>query len=518
MKKITDFIVEKRYYILSLFIVLTIICIFLMPKVNINHEISEYLPDDSETRIGMNIMEDEFSSNPSSSYNLMFKGLNDSEKKKIYEELTKIKNVSSVDYDESDNYNKGEYTYYVINVDSEADSEVSSQVYNDIKSKYEDYSIKTSGDIASHNKPVLHVWIIAVAIGFAMIILIAMCDSYIHPFLILFTVGLAVFINKGTNIIFDSVSHITNSIVAILQMALSMDYAIMLINRFDQEKEKNDNKVEAMKEALSKSFSSIASSSVTTIVGLLALIFMSFTIGRDLGFVLAKGVLLSLICILFCLPCLLLIFDKLIEKTKKKVFSPKLKVLGKFEYKIRFISIPTIILLFVASYFLKGNLGILYTDTEMNEVAQEFTLNNQMAIIYKNEDEEKISKYCKTLKDKENVKQALCYGNTINEKLKYNELLNKLSDLGTDVDIDEYLIKIIYYNYYNKDQNNKMTFEEFIKYNSAIVKSSNKPKEYNMFWDSYYDNPQKTIKVFASYHKPSILLRIKIFLYHFFHL
>ena len=474
MRKVTDFIVEKRYFILITFIVLTVVCIFLIPKVNINHEISEYLPSDSETRLGMNKMEKEFGDYPSSYYNIMFKGLSDKERKNIYEELTKIDNVKSVEYDDSKEYNNGEYTYYIINVDDSADSKTSSQVFKDIQKKYEKYNTKTSGDIASHNKPVLHAWIVALAISFAMIILIIMCDSYIHPFLILFSVGLAVFINKGTNIMFPSVSHITDSIVAVLQMALSMDYAIMLINRFNQEKEKTDNKVEAMKEALSKSFSSIASSSVTTIVGLLALVFMSFTIGRDLGFVLAKGVLLSLLSILFCLPCLLLIFDNLIEKTHKKVFNPKLIKLGIFEFLIRHISIPLMIVLFIASFFLKGNLGILYTDTEMNEVAKEFTLTNQMAIIYKNSDEEKIAQYCKNLEGKEHVKQVLCYGNTINEKLKYNELLNKLSDLGTEVDIDDYLIKIIYYNYYNKNNDSKMTFEQFIRFINSEVYSNEK--------------------------------------------
>ena len=119
MRKVTDFIVEKRYLILISFIIITVLCIFLMSKVNINHDISAYLPDDSETRIGMNIMEDEFSSNPSSSYNIMFKGLKSDEKKKIFEELKSVKNVSSVDYDDTEKYNKGEYTYYVINVDSE---------------------------------------------------------------------------------------------------------------------------------------------------------------------------------------------------------------------------------------------------------------------------------------------------------------------------------------------------------------------------------------------------------------
>ena len=151
-----------------------------------------------------------------------------------------------------------------------------------------------------------------------------MCESYVEPFLFLTSILMAVVLNKGTNIIFSNVSHITDSIAAILQMALSMDYSIMLMNRYDQEKKTEKDKVKAMKNALYKAFQAISSSSVTTIVGLLALIFMTFKIGKDLGFVLAKGVLFSLICIFFVLPDLILIFDKWISKTKKR--SPNIKV------------------------------------------------------------------------------------------------------------------------------------------------------------------------------------------------
>ena len=133
MRKVTDFIVDKRHFILMSFIIMTIICIFLMSKVNINHDISKYLPNDSETRQGMNIMEKEFSDSPSSSYNLMFKGLSDKEKEDIYDRLTKVNNVDSVTYNDTEEFNKEDYTYYVINVKDEADGTTSSQVFNDIK-------------------------------------------------------------------------------------------------------------------------------------------------------------------------------------------------------------------------------------------------------------------------------------------------------------------------------------------------------------------------------------------------
>lgn len=474
MKKITDFIVNKRYVILSIFIILAIISAILSKQVKINYDIAEYLPSTSETRIGMDIMEDSFESQEKSSFNLMFKGITNEEKESIKNYLENTENVSSVDYDQTDDYNKDDYTLYVINVEADKDSETSANVYNNIMEHFKDYETTTSGDISDRNNPVLQNWIIILAVGCALVILIIMSESYIEPFLFLFTILLGVLLNKGTNIIFGSVSNITQSISAILQLALSMDYSIMLMNRYNQEKAKTTDKIEAMKNALFNAFKSISSSSVTTIVGLLALVFMSFTIGKDLGLVLAKGVLFSLISIFFVLPALILLFDKWIIKTKKR--SPKfnLKRLGQFSYKIRHISIIIFIALFIASYILKGNLGILYTDTEADKVASVFTQNNQIAIIYKNEDEEKVAKLLSELENNDKVTEILGYGNTINEKLTYNELCDKLNDLGADIDIEDYLLKILYYDYYNENEENTMTFNEFVNFIKTEVYNNDK--------------------------------------------
>ncbi len=462
MRKITDFIVKGRYVFLAIFIIAAIFSLYLSNKVNINDDIMKYLPKTSETKIGKDIMDEEFAKQDSSVLNVMFKGLSDSEKIDTLKKLQSIDNVSSVDYENTEEYNKDNYTLYVLNVDDYDYSITATSVYNYVKDNFKVFGM--SGSIYDENKPILQLWIVILAIACAMIILIILSDSYVEPWLYLISIGIAVFINKGTNIMFESVSSITNSIVAILQLALSMDYSIMLSNRYKQEKLTHSNKIDAMKEALYHSFKAISSSSVTTIVGLVALVFMSFTIGKDLGFVLAKGVLLSLISIFFCLPALLLIFDNLIIKTKKK--SPKFNLtrLGKFIYKTRYVQSVLIIILFVGAYFLKGNIEILYTGSEQDKVAKIFPTTNQIAIVYNNKYEELIANYCKKLEKDENIDQTLCYSNTINEKLAYNELNKKFKDLGQDTQIEEYLIKLIYYNYYNKDANNKMTLNEFVSF------------------------------------------------------
>lgn len=510
MRKITDFIIDKRHIILILFIILSIISAILSNKVNINYDIAKYLPSTSETRIGMDIMESEFKEIESSSLNLMFKDLDEGKKIKIYEELTQIEGVDSVDYDNSENYNKENYTLYVINIANTADSELAENIFDEITEKYEGYTIYTSGDVADRYTDVLPFAIVVLAVVCALIILIVMCESYAEPFLFMASILIAVLLNNGTNIMFESVSNITNSICAILQMALSMDYSIMLMNRYQQERQKETNKVTAMKKALHNAFSSISSSSVTTIVGLLALVFMSFAIGRDLGFVLAKGVLFSLISIFFVLPGLILIFDKLILKTKKKSPNFKMDGLGKFAYKIRYIAPILFIGTFIGCYLIKGNLGIAYTQTATDEIAKVFNINNQIALIYNTEDEELVAKYLKEIENEEKVNEILGYSNTINEGLTYDMLNQKFEDLGEDTKVDEYLLKIIYYNYYNQNENNTMSFNEFIKFikedvynNSDVVDKINETNRKDIdrlsnFTNSTSINKKRTVTEIAS--------------------
>ena len=462
MKKFTDFIVEHKNIILIIFVFLTGISLYGSTKVNINSDITKYLPKTSETRIGKDIMDSSFKEQKSSELNVMFKGLTSSEKEETLEKLEKITGVSKVLHDDSEEYNNGEYTLYTLKVNDYDHSKTAENVYNEVVKNY-DYKAM-SGSIYNEYKPVLKLWIVALAIGMAMVILTFLSKSYIEPWLYLISIGIAVFINKGTNIIFPSVSNITDSITAILQLALSMDYSIMLSNRYRQEREKTKDKNKAMKQALFDSFKAISSSSVTTVVGLLALVFMSFTIGKDLGFVLAKGVFLSLVSIFFCLPGLLLLFDKQIINSKKKALEFNLTKLGKFSYKTRWAQLIIIIVAFTSAYLLKGNLGILYTDSEQDEVGKHFKATNQIAIIYENQYEDIMAKYCKSLKNDKKANQVLCYSNTINQKLAYNELNAKFKELGQDTELDDYLIKLIYYNYYNKNTNDSMSLDEFIKF------------------------------------------------------
>lgn len=477
MRKFTDFIVNHCFVVLAVMVGLAGLSAFVSQNVKINHDIMKYMPESSETTQGKKIMDEEFGDVATSNYTIMFENLDDSEKDSMKNYFESVSGVDKVNYDDSEDYNREKdgtkYTLYSIDVNGEADADNAKNVYNEIHDHLknektdenkEKYTFYEKGDVATSNGSVLNVLIIIIAVGVAMLIITLMSESFIEPWLYLTSILIAVLINKGTNIIFPNVSHITDSIAAILQLALSMDYSIMLAERYRQERKIEKDKKKAMKEALSHAFGSISASSVTTIVGLIVLVFMSFTIGRDMGFVLSKGVLLSLVSIFTTLPAFLLFFDKWIMNSKKKAPRFDMTFLGKWANFTRHIAGPAFLLIFFGSMMLKGNVGIEYTGANNNKIGEIFDETNQIAIIYENSDEARIAKICKDYDKADKVKEALCFGNTIGEQEKYDELKAKADDLGADMDVDDYLIKTLYYHYYDPNETNKMTLEEFVNF------------------------------------------------------
>ena len=191
MKKLANFMIDKRKIILLVFVILSVVCAIVSQNVKINDDITKYLPSSSETRIGMDKMEDEFDvEEASSSFHIMFQGLTEEEKQDIYHKLETEENVSSVEYDATEKHNKGEYTLYTINIDAPSDSEMAKTVYERIEEEYKQYPIETNGEVAQKNIVVLPTWILVVAVIGVLIILLIMCESYVVPFLFFFPFSL----------------------------------------------------------------------------------------------------------------------------------------------------------------------------------------------------------------------------------------------------------------------------------------------------------------------------------------
>ncbi|HHY39721.1 MAG TPA: MMPL family transporter [Syntrophaceticus sp.] len=202
---------------------------------------------------------------------------------------------------------------------------------------------------------------ILIAVIAIFIVLSLSTSSNLQPLLLLIAVGFSVIYNLGSNVLLGSVSYITQAIAAVLQLAVTMDYGIFLIHRFEEEKEKHDDPEEAMAIAVSRTSTAIASSALTTVAGFMALIAMHFGLGQDMGIVLAKGVVLSLICILLLLPGLLLIFQKPIERTSHRILIPSFAKAADLVVKKRAAFILLFLVLIIPSFLLKDRVGVFYS-------------------------------------------------------------------------------------------------------------------------------------------------------------
>ena len=282
------FLVKYNRIILAIFIVLALACSALIPFVNINKDMTKYLPADSDMRRGLDLMEAEFGQEDSSTLLVMFDDLSsDAQKLAVRDEMKQLPHVDSVDYElpgskDSDDYNRDAYTLYVINADVDQYSDEATDLWKEANDRYgEEHDIALGGSIDNVNHSGLPLWIALSAVGLVFLVLLIMANSWVEPIAFLVTIGVAVGINMGTYFFFPSISKTTFGIVAILQLALSMDYSIMLLNRYRQQRLVCPDKREAMRGALGLSFGAITGSSLTTFAGLLALLFMNFGIGAD---------------------------------------------------------------------------------------------------------------------------------------------------------------------------------------------------------------------------------------------
>lgn len=469
IKKLSNFIVNKRTLILVIMLILAVVSMVCSQFVEINEDMTKYLPDDSNMKAGIDIMAEEFPEmETSNTIRVMFDDLTSAQKEEVLTKLSEIEHVDSVDYDaESSDYNKDNHTLYVLNLSCEYGSDEELSIQDALDSEFADYTMVWKNDDTS--LPHLPFIIIATALAVLLIILFVMCGSWIEPLLFLVVIGVAVVINSGTNMILGSVASVTNSISAILQLVLSMDYSIVLMNRYRQEKELEPDSKQAMKNALTNAFSSVASSSLTTVVGLLMLVFMSFKIGANLGIVMAKGVFISMICVLTMLPGIILACDKLIQKTAKKSLHIPMNWAAKFSHKLRYVMTGLFVILFIGAYILQQQTGIAYTLVEDDVIADVFPKSNTLVMVYENQDEDKVNELIAELEKDEKVNSIMGYGTILGKPYTSGELSNELGNMGEDISLNSGVIDMLYYDYYKDGKTGTMTAAEFLSFISDTV-------------------------------------------------
>lgn len=355
MKRFGNAVVKMRIGILIIGFLLLIPSILGYVGTRVNYDILSYLPKDIETMVGQDILVEEFGMGAFSMF--MVEGMQPREVSGLKEEIEKVDYVEKVIWYDSvmdisvpmeimpdelyEAFNSGDCTLMIIIFDQTMSADSTMEAIGEIRN-IADKNCFLSGmsavvtdtkNLSEKEAPVY----VFIAVLLTCIVLSLAMDSYLVSFIFLLSIGMAILYNLGSNIIFGEISYITKALSAVLQLGVTMDYSIFLWHSYQEQQEKLEDKKEAMAAAVSDTLASVIGSSITTVAGFIALCFMSFTLGMDLGLVMAKGVVLGVISCVTLLPLLILVLDKPLEKTKHRAFIPNMNHIGGFvtgHYKI----------------------------------------------------------------------------------------------------------------------------------------------------------------------------------------
>lgn len=423
MYRLSEMIVDKRNLIFLIVIIGLIFSLFSSNWVNVENDLTAFLPDDSSSKIGLNIMEEQFTTYGTAQ--VMVGSVTLEEAKGLKEEIAAIKGVQSVEFDETtDHYNDVSALYTITFDYSEKDNKCV-EILDAVKNKLSAYDIYVSTELGNTLQDTIaeevNVIMVLVAV-IVVIVLLFTSQTYAEIPVLLITFLAAMILNSGTNFLFGTISFVSNSVTSILQLALSLDYAVILCNRF-----KEENKTlplrEAVVSALSKAIPEIGGSCLTTIGGLIAMMFMQFKIGPDMAMCLIKAILYALASVFLLMPGLLMLFGKWMQKTEHRNFVPKIPFVGRFAHKTRFIIPPIFAVVVIAAMLISNACPYAYgyanlTTPKLNEsqiaenrIKDTFTSNNMIALVVPNGDYEKESRLLAELDEYAEVEYSMGLAN-----------------------------------------------------------------------------------------------------------
>ena len=425
MKPLSSFLVRRRNLLLALMLAVAVLCGMMVPRVNVNTDMTKYLPADSEMKAALDTMSVALGDDAVSmlSVRAMYRGLSHHERDSladVFRQMEGVKALTAVQEKEG-------YVLYDLTIAADGNPKA---VASQIRGGDLDVVVETSID---GNMPDPIVFIVAALLVFAILFL--MCESWVEPLLFLATIGVAVLLNMGSNVLLSSVSMTTHAIVAILQLVLSMDYSIILMNRYRQELAVGDDDREAaMRRALAAASPSVLSSAFTTMAGLLMLCFMKFRIGMDLGIVLAKGVLCSVLCLYTILPALVLLFHNAIWRSRKRVPVPNTDRLARFEQRFRIPLAVVAVVVFVASLYLHNLTAISFSTNWPTTISEVFPRKNTVVLLYENKDEDRLLDLVETLSLDAKVDTVVSYPTLMRRQLTSHEMYASLKGLSAMLD------------------------------------------------------------------------------------
>ncbi|MDO4292231.1 MAG: MMPL family transporter [Eubacteriales bacterium] len=462
------FIVNKRKAFFILFAIACVYSVVCMNRVSVNQDITKYLPADSETRIGLSLMDEQFTTYGSA--RVMVSNITWEDADALVDDLEKLDGVKSVEFDRTQDHYTGTDALFDVTFDGTEDEQVSKDARAAVKEALADYDtyISTSvgaeeDQIAALDKDMNVILVLAVVIIVAVLLLST--KAYMEIPVLLITFGVAALLNKGTNYWMGTISSVTNSIAVVLQLALAIDYAIIFCDRFMEEHEHMDSE-SAVKVALSKAIPEISASSLTTISGMVAMMFMHFRLGYDMGIVLVKAIVFSLISVFFLMPGILMIFAKGIDKSHHRSFVPNITFAGKWANLTRFVVPPVFIVFLVVAFLASSNCTYLYDTNSVesskeseNRIAREkiehaFGTANQLVVMVPKGDYEAEKKALAAIDKLDYVNSALGLANvSVNDDYVLTDKMapRAFSEM-TDLDIE--IVRLLYAAYaYDQGQN-----------------------------------------------------------------
>lgn len=394
MKKFYMSLVNHRKTMVMIFTMVFVVCLLLGNLVKVNYDINDYLPESSPSTVSLELMQEEFDGGIPNA-RIMISDVTIPEALEYKEKLEAVDGVTAVtwlddvvsifvplstlDTDTLETYYKDNNALFTVTIEEDRRIEAVSSIREIIG---EDNAMTGSAvsTAISTTETVLEVNKISIfTVLFVLVVLVMTTNSWMEPLIVLIGLGLAIVINNGTNLIFGEISFVTNAAGSILQLAVSLDYSVFLLHRFEECRQENPDVKAAMTEALCKSTSSILSSGLTTVIGFLALVLMQFRLGPDLGLALAKGVAISLITVFVFMPSFILLTYKWLDKTRHKELLPKFDLFGKIVKKVTIPMVCIFVILIIPAY-LASNANDYYYGSS-NIFGSETQLGSDTALI-----------------------------------------------------------------------------------------------------------------------------------------
>lgn len=368
VERVAAFIVDRRKAFYLVYILLIIFSFFSSGWVKVNDNVTDYLPDATETRRGLTLMEDEFTTYATA--DIMIDNIAFRDAEKLCRRLEKVNGVKEIDFDDTDSHYTNGSALFSMTFDGESTDSITVSAYEEtekILADYDTYISASIGDADSRRMVSEMNTVMIIACVIILAVLLISSHTYMEIPVLVLTFGVAAVLNKGTNYMFGTISFISNSIAIVLQLALAIDYAIILCHRYTEERETKDAR-EAVITALCKAIPEISGSCLTTLSGLATMGFMQFKIGFDMSIVLIKAIIISILVVFTLMPGLLMSFSSLIDKTHHRNFVPNIDGWSKYVIKARYVTPWIFGILIVVCFFLSSNCPYAYSDVELETI------------------------------------------------------------------------------------------------------------------------------------------------------